>query len=56
MQSNPVNAIWGLRNIIVHAYGSIKLNILWDVVIEDIPALKKFCDEQLSAAEHSEEP
>ena len=50
------NAIWGLRNIIVHAYGSIKLNILWDVVIEDIPALKQFCDEQLSAAEHSEEP
>lgn len=36
--------------------GSIKLNILWDIVIEDIPALKQFCDEQLSAAEHSEEP
>ena len=50
------NAIRGLRNIIVHAYGSIKLNILWDVVMTDIPALKQFCDEQLSAMEYSEEP
>lgn len=50
------NAIRGLRNIIVHAYGSIKLNILWDVVMTDIPTLKQFCDEQLSAMEHSEEP
>lgn len=50
------NAIRGLRNIIVHAYGSIKLDILWDVVTTDIPDLKQFCDEQLSAAEHSEEP
>lgn len=50
------NAIRGLRNIIVHAYGSIKLNILWDIVMTDIPELKQFCDEQLSTAEHSEEP
>lgn len=45
------NAIRGLRNIIVHAYGSIKLNILWDVVTTDIPELKRFCDDQLSGNE-----
>lgn len=45
------NAIRGLRNIIVHAYGSIKLDILWDIVTTDIPNLKQFCDEQLSGIE-----
>lgn len=42
------NAIRGLRNIVAHAYGSIKLDILWDTITTDIPALKEFCDEQLS--------
>ena len=27
------NAIRGLRNIVAHAYGSIKLDIIWDIVI-----------------------
>lgn len=40
------NSIRGLRNIIVHDYGSIKLDILWDIVTTDIPALKQFCDDQ----------
>lgn len=45
------NAIRGLRNIVAHAYGSIKLDILWDTITADIPALKEFCDEQLSKAD-----
>ena len=36
--------------------GSIQMLLLWDVVTIDIPDLKQFCDEQLSALEHSEEP
>ena len=50
------NAIRGLRNIIVHAYGSIKLDILWDVVTTDIPDLQRLCDEQLITVAHREEP
>lgn len=50
------NAIRGLRNIVAHAYGTIKLSILWGVVIKDIPQLKQFCCEQISAAEYREEP
>ncbi len=45
------NAIRGLRNIVAHAYGSIKLDILWDVITTDIPALKHFCEDQLTNAE-----
>lgn len=45
------NAIRGLRSIVVHAYGSIKLDILWDTVTQDIPALKEFCDGQLEGRE-----
>ncbi len=50
------NAIRGLRNIVAHAYGTIKLNILWDTVTEDIPGLKDFCEKQLSAERDTEEP
>lgn len=50
------NAIRGLRNIVAHAYGTIKLNILWDVVTKDIPDLEKFCHEQLAFEEGPEEP
>lgn len=45
------NAIRGLRNIVAHAYGSIKLDILWDTIMSDIPTLKQFCDRQLSETE-----
>jgi len=45
------NAVRGLRNIVAHAYGSIKLNILWDTVTTDVPTLKQFCKTQLSSKE-----
>ena len=38
--SIPWNQINGLRNRIVHGYGDIDHTIIWDVVKEDLPALK----------------
>ena len=35
--------IIGFRNRIVHAYGKIIPEILWDTVQNDIPELKGFC-------------
>ena len=41
------NAIKGMRNIVVHDYGSIDLDIVWDVATRDIPVLKAFCVQAL---------
>ncbi|MCL2301396.1 MAG: DUF86 domain-containing protein [Firmicutes bacterium] len=35
----------GMRNIVAHAYGNLDEDRLWDAVIHDIPALKRFCEE-----------
>ena len=40
-----------MRNIVVHDYGNVNLEIVWDIAIRDIPTLKEFCDEQLSKAD-----
>ena len=31
----------GLRNVIAHGYDAISLDELWDIIINDIPSLKK---------------
>lgn len=40
-------AIKGLRNIVVHEYGKVWLRTLWDIVAEDIPKLRQFCEDHL---------
>ena len=35
------------RNIIVHDYGKIQLDRVWDIATKDIPVLKAFCNDQL---------
>lgn len=40
-----------MRNIVVHDYGNVNLEIVWSVARRDIHALKEFCDEQLSKAD-----
>ena len=45
---------WGLvkalRNIVVHDYGSVDFEQLWEIVKSDIPSLQQFCEEQLAEA------
>ena len=38
----------GMRNVVVHHYGSISLDIVWNTIIHDIPALQQFCYEELN--------
>lgn len=40
--------IIGFRHHIVHAYGKIIPEILWDTVQNDIPELRDFCDSVLN--------
>ena len=49
--ANQINwsAIKGMRNIVVHDYGHVDLEVVWSVAAEDIPILKKFCKEILES-------
>lgn len=37
----------GIRNKIVHDYRGINLQVIWDTVMNDLPALKKQVEEIL---------
>jgi uncharacterized protein with HEPN domain len=43
--------IIGLRNILVHAYSSIELGLLWEIVTENLPKLLADVERLLSEAE-----
>ena len=43
--------IRGLRNIVVHEYFGIKFDLIWEVAVEHIPALKKQIDKILKDIE-----
>lgn len=40
-------AIKNMRNMFAHDYGAMDLERIWVTVIEDLPALERFCEEQL---------
>lgn len=42
--------IKGMRNLVAHSYGSMSRDIIWETAATDIPALQKFCEEQLLGA------
>lgn len=35
--------IKAIRNIVAHSYGAIEAEITWEIIIDDIPNLKKYC-------------
>ncbi len=47
MQWGPIK---GMRNLVAHNYGSMSRDIIWETATMDIPALKDFCEEQLTGA------
>ena len=38
-------AIINLRNIVAHDYGKVDPELLWEIVTEEVPKLKEFCEE-----------
>ena len=36
--------IKAMRNVVVHAYGSISVQTTWETIEQDIPVLKAFCE------------
>lgn len=43
--------IKGMRNLVAHSYGSMSRDIIWETAVTDIPVLREFCDQQLTAEE-----
>lgn len=43
----PWRQIKASRNIIVHNYGSIDAETAWEIVKDDIPALRRFCENEV---------
>ena len=52
LTENEMNwrAMKGLRNLIVHDYGNINLEIIWDTITKDIPLLQGFCEMKIEEA------
>lgn len=44
-KSIPWRAIKGMRNLHAHDYENVDLEIVWNTLLEDIPALKKSLEE-----------
>ena len=43
--SIPWRVMYGLRNKIVHDYEGVNLVLIWDIIKEDLPELKKQLEE-----------
>lgn len=37
----------GMRNLVAYSYATMSREIIWETALNDIPALKRFCEEQL---------
>ncbi|MBR4334174.1 MAG: DUF86 domain-containing protein [Clostridia bacterium] len=44
----PWRQIKALRNIIAHNYGSVDAETAWEIVQEDIPALRQHCEKEIN--------
>ena len=47
----PWPQIKGMRNIVVHDYESLNIEIMWSIITKNILELQQFCDEQLAGME-----
>lgn len=50
-QSIPWRQIKAMRNIVAHKYGTIDPDTTWEIIKDDIPALKKYCQSILEQVE-----
>ena len=49
----PWKKIRGMRNLFAHDYINMNIEKIWNVATEDIPVLRKFCEDQLKAFEQT---
>ena len=49
----PWISIRAVRNIVAHAYETVKSARLWDIATQDIPALRTFCEQAVAEANNT---
>ena len=49
----PWVSIRAVRNIVAHAYETVKSKTLWEIATQDIPALQRFCEQTIAEAENT---
>ena len=47
----PWRQIRGMRNIVAHSYGTVDPEITWEILTENIPKLKVYCQQIIEEAE-----
>ena len=47
----PWRQIKGMRNIVAHSYGTVDPEITWEIIIDDIPKLKAYCEKIVATKE-----
>ena len=50
----PWRQIKGMCNIVAHSYGTVDPETTWEILMEDIPALKIYCVEILETSKTQE--
>ena len=45
----PWRQIKAMRNIVAHSYGTVDPETTWEIIMEDIPVLKKYCETIITA-------
>jgi uncharacterized protein with HEPN domain len=50
-ESIPWDSIRGMRNRVAHAYGEMTFIEIFKTAVNDAPALKRFCEEQIKQLE-----
>lgn len=48
----PWTDMTGYRNVLVHAYMDIRLDRVWRTIVDDLPALKRFVEQELRDRGH----
>lgn len=44
----PWRQIKALRNIVAHSYGTVDPEVTWEIITDDIPALRTYCQQILN--------
>ena len=44
----PWAAMKSMRNFFAHNYGNMDLSVIWSTAVNNIPEVKKFCEEQIA--------